>query len=182
MIILIAGVALWWAAHLWKRVAPDSRIGFGEGGKGIVTGALVVSILLMIWGYRTADGPVWWRPTAATRGINNLLVLIAIYLFAASGMKTRVGRALRHPQLLGFSLWAVAHLLVNGDLPSFVLFGGLLVWALVEMAMISRTPWTPPATAAVPARKEIMAAVGAVLVFIVLGLIHGWVGPNPFGA
>ena len=64
-------------------------------------------------------------------------MLIAFYLFAASGMKTRVTAMTRHPQLIGFSLWAVAHLLVNGDLPSLVLFGGLLVWALVEMALES---------------------------------------------
>lgn len=182
MIILIAGVALWWAAHLWKRGAPAQRARFGDGGKGIVTGLLALSILLMIWGYRSADGPFWWGRSAATTGINNLLVLIAVYLFAASGMKTRLGTGLRHPQLIGFALWAGAHLLVNGDLPSLVLFGGLLLWSLVEMAVISRTPWTAPQTAPAPIRKEIMAAAGAVLVFGVIGMIHGWIGPNPFGA
>ena len=74
----------------------------------------------------------------------------------------------------------MAHLLVNGDLPSLVLFGGLLVWALVEMALINRSPWTPPA-GPFPARKEAMAAVGAVVVLLVVGLIHGLIGPWPFG-
>lgn len=182
MLILILGVALWWGAHLWKRAAPGQRAQFGEKGKGLVTGLLILSLVLMIWGYRTADGPVWWGASPAMKGINNLLVLFAIYLFAAAGMKTAITRRIRHPQLTGFALWAFAHLLVNGDLPSLVLFGGLLIWALVEIALINRaTPsWTPPAP--VPARKEIMAVVGALLVFGVVGLIHAWLGYNPFGA
>ncbi len=180
MLILILGVALWWAAHLWKRVAPASRAEFGEKGKGLVTGALLLSVLLMIWGYKIADGPVWWGRSTATVGINNLLVLIAFYLFAASGMKTRVTAMTRHPQLIGFSLWAFAHLMVNGDLPSLILFGGLLVWAQVEILLINRTPWTPPA-GPFPARKEAMAAAGAVIVTLVVGMIHGWLGYWPFG-
>ncbi|MCT4332150.1 NnrU family protein [Paracoccus sp. YLB-12] len=180
MLILILGVALWWAAHLWKRVAPASRAEFGEKGKGLVTGALILSVLLMIWGYKIADGPVWWGRSAATVGINNLLVLIAFYLFAASGMKTRVTAMTRHPQLIGFSLWAFAHLLVNGDLPSLILFGGLLVWAQVEILLINRTPWTPP-SGPFPARKEAMAAAGAVIVTLAVGMIHGWLGYWPFG-
>lgn len=184
-ILLILGVVLWWVPHLWKRAAPSSRAGWGEPGKGLVAGLLAVSVLLMVLGFRWADGPVWWGPSPALKGINNLLVLAAIYLFAASGMKTRAGLLLRHPQLIGFALWAFAHLLVNGDLPSLILFGGLLAWAVVEIAVINRAGpgWQPDraAASAVPARKEVMAAVGAVVVFAALGLIHGWLGPNPFG-
>lgn len=183
MLILILGVVLWWAAHLWKRAAPDHRAGFGQPGKGIVTGALVVSVIMMVIGYRMAPpDPFWWGASAATKGINNLLVLVAFYLFAAAGMKTAITRHIRHPQLTGFALWAFAHILPNGDLASLILFGGLLVWALVEMAVINRAQpgWTPPPP--VPARKEVMAAVGALLVFGVVAMIHTWLGYNPFGA
>lgn len=182
MLILILGVALWWAAHLFKRIAPERRAAMGAQGRGAVTAALVLSVGLMIWGYRIAGGPVWWGRSDALVGINNLLVLLAFYLFAADGMKTRVTALIRHPQLTAIAIWAVAHLLVNGDLPSFVLFGGLLAWALVEMVVINRASpgWTPPA-GPFPARKEAMAAAGAVIVMLVVGLIHGWLGPWPFG-
>ena len=115
------------------------------------------------------------------KGINNLLVLVAFYLFASSGSKNRIGTRFRHPQLTGFSLWAFAHLLVNGDLASFVLFGGLLAWALVEIMLLNRAGAWKRRTGPFPARKEIMAAVGAVVVMLVVGLIHGWIGPWPFG-
>ncbi|MCF3974095.1 NnrU family protein [Paracoccus salsus] len=182
MLILILGVALWWAAHLFKRVAPAKRAEMGDRGKGLVAAALILSVILMTWGYKIADGPFWWGPSPALVGINNLLVLIGFYLYAASGMKTRVTATTRHPQLIGFSLWAFAHLMVNGDLPGLILFGGLLIWAQVEIVVINRAVpgWTPPA-GPFPARKEAMAAAGAVIVTLVVGLIHGWIGPWPFG-
>ncbi len=59
---------------------------------------------------------------------------------AATPAKVRTGR-------LGVVVWAVAHLLVNGDLASLVLFAALGLWALAEMAVINRAegPWSPPA-------------------------------------
>ena len=181
MVLLISGVALWWAAHLFKRVAPERRAAMGEKGKGLVAVLLVLSVFLMARGYGQAEGPVWWGRSPATTGINNLLMLLAFYLYAADGMGTRVTAWIRHPQLTGFSLWAVAHLLVNGDLPSYILFGGLLVWALVEIVLLNRAGAWKRRTGPFPLRKEIMAAAGAVIVMLVVGLIHGWIGPWPFG-
>jgi len=181
MLILILGVALWWAAHLLKRLTPALRDRLG--GRAGVAAAVLVSVVLMVVGYRMTDGPYWWGATAPLKGINNLLVLAGFYFFAADGMKTRLTRHVRHPQLTGFALWAFAHLLPNGDLPSFVLFGGLTLWALVEMAVINRArpDWTPP-PGPFPPRKEAMAAAGAVLAMLVVGLIHAWLGYNPFGS
>lgn len=183
MLILILGVALWWAPHLWKRLVPDHRAQYGGKGRGLVTGLLLLSVILMVWGYRTADGPVWWGPSPALKGINNLLVLIAVYLFAAAGMKTAITRRIRHPQLLGFALWAFAHLLVNGDLASFILFGGLMLWALVSIAIINRAEpgWNPSTQPVAGRRKEAMAIIGTLVVYAVIALVHTWLGYNPFG-
>ena len=181
MVLLVLGVLLWSFAHLAKRVFPGFHRAMGGSEKPMVAGMLVLSIVLMVIGYRAADQVIWWAATPMLKGINNLLVLVAFYLFASSGSKNRIGTRFRHPQLTGFSLWAFAHLLVNGDLPSLVLFGGLLLWALVEIAVINRTaPWTPPAHP-VPIRKEWTSALATVVVFVVVGLVHGWIGPDPFG-
>lgn len=182
MLWLILGVLLWWAAHFFKRIAPEARAKMGDRGKGPVALALLVSVVLMVIGYRVAEGTFFWGRSPALVGINNLLVLVAFYLFAASGAKTRVTRWTRHPQLIGFSLWTVAHLIVNGDTPSFVLFGGLLLWALVEMVVINRSePDWQPSTDPIPPRKEITTPVAAVVVFAIVAGIHGLIGPNPFG-
>lgn len=182
MLILILGVALWWGAHLFKRIAPARRATMGDKGKGLVAACLLISVLLMILGYGASGGAVWWGRSPALVGINNLLVLVAFYLFAAAGMRTRITARMRHPQLTGFALWSGAHLLVNGDAASLVLFGGLFLWALAEMAAINRAEpvWTP-ARGPFPVGKEVGAVLGAILVMGVVGLIHRWLGYNPFG-
>ena len=181
MLILCLGVALWWGAHLFKRLFPDTRASLGKPGRGYVAGALVLAVVLMIWGYRIADGPFWWGRSPAMTGINNLILLFVFYLFAADGMKTRITARIRHPQLTAFSLWAGAHLLVNGDLPSLILFGGLLIWALVEIVLLNRAgPWQRP-TGPFATRKEFMAGAGALIVFAVVAILHGWLGPVPYG-
>jgi len=181
MIFILLGLALWSGAHFWKRVSPDSRAGFGDKGKWIVRVALVISIVLMVIGYRGYDGPVYWAGGAALTGINNLLMVFAFYLFAASGAKTRITRVIRHPQLTAVKVWAIAHLLVNGDLGSIVLFGGLLAWAVAEVIVLNRAQpdWTP--AHAVPVKKEVTAVIATVVAFTAVALIHLWLGVNPFG-
>jgi uncharacterized membrane protein len=179
--ILILGVALWSLAHLFKRIAPERRAVLGEAGKGLVAIALVVSILLMIFGYRWADGDWLWSPPAFLRHVNNLLVFLGFYLFAASGLQTAITRRIRHPQLSGFKAWAVAHLLVVPTLPAIILFGGLLAWAVVSVILINRAQrdWTRPGPST-PA-KEVGAVLIAVVATGVVGWIHGWLGAWPFG-
>ena len=181
MTLLILGVALWWAAHLFKRVMPGPRARLGDPGKGLVALLLIGSVALMVIGYRGADYVAVWTPPDAFTYINNLLMLFSIYLFAADGMKTRITRAIRHPQLTAFKTWAIAHLIVNGDVPSFILFGGLLAWAVVTVIVLNRTTERPAPRDPAPMGKEIGALVGAVAVFGVIALIHNWLGPYPFG-
>lgn len=180
-ILLVAGLLLWTSAHYWKRLSPDSRASFGDGGKGIVAVLVIASVVLMVIGYRGADGPVWWGRSPALVGINNLLMIFAFYLYAASGAKTWITTKVKNPQLTGFKIWAVSHLLVNGDLASFVLFGGLLAWAVGQVIILKRRgpAWTPPAP--VPAKKEITAIVATVVVTIIVMLIHFWLGVQPWG-
>jgi uncharacterized membrane protein len=49
-----------------------------------------------------------------------------------------ITRVTRHPRLCGVSLWAIAHLLVNGHLAALFMFGALLVTAINGMVSIDR--------------------------------------------
>ena len=100
MILLILGVAVWAVAHEFKRIAPGARAKMGEEkGKGPIALALLVSIVLMVIGYRMAQGAVFWGRSPMLTGINNLLMLASFWLFAAAGMKTWITSKIRHPQL-----------------------------------------------------------------------------------
>ena len=181
MTLIVLGLALWWAAHLWKRLAPASRASMGDAGKGVVAVAVLASVVLMVMGYRGVDQIDLWYPPAFLTHLNNLLMLFAVYLYAASGMKTRITKAIRHPQLTAVKTWAVAHLLVNGDLASVILFGGLLAWAVVEVILINKAVPRGPLPEAVPVGKEIGAVVGAVVVMVGIMLVHNWLGVQPWG-
>ncbi|TYB90229.1 NnrU family protein [Oceaniovalibus sp. ACAM 378] len=181
MILILFGLILWSGTHFWKRIAPDHRARFGDKGKAIVAVGSGIAIVLMVIGYRGADGAMFWGRSPAMTGINNLLMLLSFYLFASSGAKTRITKYVRHPQLAAVKVWAIAHLLVNGDTPSFLLFGGLLAWAVAEVIVLNRVQpaWTPAHD--VPVKKEFTAVIATVVVFVVVALIHLWLGVNPFG-
>lgn len=180
-IVLILGVALWAGAHLFKRLAPERRAAMGESGKGLVALALLASIVLMVLGYRWADPVYVWYPPAFLRHLNNLLMLLAVYLFAASILKPRLTRLVRHPQLTAVKTWALAHLLVNGTLAGIILFGGLLAWAVLAVILINRAQrgWERPAPATVA--TEVMTVGAALVGTVVIGMIHNWLGVWPYG-
>jgi uncharacterized membrane protein len=180
MTLLILGLVLWYAGHFFKRAAPQARQDLGDIGKSIVAIVIVGGVVMMVIGYRGLDTPQLWYPPAWTVHLNNLLMLLAVYLYAASGTKARAGISMRHPQLTGFKTWAVAHLLVNGDLASIVLFGGLLAWAVLEVIVINRSQpdWTRPAWGGPSA--EVKALAGTVIVFAIITFVHAWLGVWPF--
>ena len=47
-------------------------------------------------------------------------------------------RVTRHPVLWGFLLWALTHLLPNGDVVSLVLFGGVILLAIMGFFVVDR--------------------------------------------
>ncbi|SFJ39282.1 NnrU family protein [Jannaschia pohangensis] len=180
MILLILGLALWVGAHLFKRVAPGPRERLGSGGKGLVALLLVVSVVLMVLGYRAADFVPLWEPPGFLRHINNLAMVLAFYVYGVGATKGLLSARIRHPQLTGFKIWAVAHLLVNGDLASVILFGGLLAWAVVEVIVLNRAaPWVRPTE--VSAKGDIKALLIGLILMAIAASIHIWLGVNPFG-
>jgi uncharacterized membrane protein len=56
----------------------------------------------------------------------------------SSGPAGAVVRITRHPVQWGFALWALGHVIANGDLRSLLLFGGLGLFALAGIPMAER--------------------------------------------
>jgi len=138
MIWLIIGLALFLGVHSVRMVAPAYRDQFidqrGEKPwKGIYSVIAVIGLVVLIWGYGQArmDAPILYVPPVWTRHIALLLMWPALIIFIASALPAgKIKAAVKHPMILGVKIWALAHLLANGDLASVLLFGSFLVWAV----------------------------------------------------
>ena len=181
MTLLYIGLVLWIAAHLFKRVAPAARAKLGDKGKGPVAIVLLISVVLMIIGYRAAEVDNVYTPMAGMGHVNNALMLVSLFFFGIGGTKGVLYPKIRHPMLWGTVIWAVAHLLVNGDCASVVLFGGIGAWALVSMLLINAAngPWTPP-TGGRGIKGDAMNLVGTLVLYGIAVGIHIWLGHPTF--
>ena len=102
--------------------------------------------------------------------------------FFASNVPNNIRRVIRHPQLTGVILWSVGHLISNGDSRSLVLFGGIGIWAVIEILLINRrdAEWIKPQP--VPFPKNIVLVVIGVVAYLVLVFVHQWLfGVSPMG-
>ncbi|SHI98180.1 NnrU protein [Shimia gijangensis] len=176
MTLLVLGVVLWIAAHFYKRLMPTARASMGDKGKGLIALLILVSVVLMVIGYRGADYVDVYNPPAWGIHANNLLMLIAIILLGLGNSKSRFRGAMRHPMLAGVRAWAFGHLLVNGDLASVILFGGLFLWAFVQVPLINRAEpeWTKPEPGTLVGDIRLLVIAGVLLV--VIAFVHNWLG------
>lgn len=189
MTMLVIGLMLWVAAHLFKRVVPGARADMtarmGTKSKGYFAVLILVSVGLIVLGYRgvydSTDVVTIYTPFSGGVYLNNLLMLVALVVYAAGMSKGVLYTRIRHPQLWGVTIWAAAHLLVRGDLAAVLLFGTMLVWAQLSVILINRAegPWLRPAPGAL--RRDLVMLAGAVVAYGVIGFIHAQLGLSPFG-
>lgn len=185
MTLLVLGLLLWTAVHLFKRAAPGARAALdgamGAGpARGVIAGLLLLATLLIVVGFRRAPVVPVYDPPGWGIHLNNLLMICAVGLLGAGHSKGVARTWMRHPMLTAVLIWAVAHLLVNGDRASLVLFGWLGLWAIAEMLLIgAREPaWVRPGPGTTAG--TVRWVVISVVLFAVITAIHGWLGYWPF--
>lgn len=117
------------------------------------------------------------------RQVAALLMLPVFVLVLAAYLPGRIRSATEHPLLLAVTLWASAHLLVNGTLADLLLFGGFLAWAVADrISLKGRTPRPLPG-APLSAANDGIALVGGLGLY---ALFVFWahrvvIGVVPFG-
>jgi uncharacterized membrane protein len=156
MLSLVLGAICFTGIHFGIAGTPlrDSAIAaLGEGAYRVVFS--IVSLAAIVWlvmAYKDAPYvatwgiPEWWKPIA-------IILMLPAFLLAVIGLTTpnptsvgqegRVARlpegivrVTRHPFLIGVGLWAVVHLIANGDVASFIFFGALAITALAGTVSI----------------------------------------------
>lgn len=188
MIKLGFGVLLWSITHLFPAFAPQFRRGIAgkpaeNAYKLLFTLALILSIYLMISGWKASLPELLYRPPDWGRYAAAPLVLIAFILFLAPYPANNFKRLLRHPQLTGVVFWGAGHLLANGEDRSLLFFGGLTLWALLEMFAINRREGAREPPEAAPIRNDVLLALAGLVLYIAFLIAHRWLfGVAPFAA
>ena len=141
--VLITGVAIWFVVHLMPAVAPSLRqslvSSMGEKAyRGVFALVILGSLALIVMGWRSTPEEYIYVLPPDTRMVSFILICVALILMGAAHHPSRIKRVIRHPMLTGVFVWAAAHLLVNGTVRAMVLFGGLGIWALLEIILINR--------------------------------------------
>jgi uncharacterized membrane protein len=168
---MILGLALFLGVHtLTTQREVRARVIASSGEGGYKIGYSLVSALglvLIVWGFAHYRATGWidvWQPPTALKHLAVALMLPAVILVAASYIRGRIYTTLKHPMLTGVKLWAVAHLLANGDLGSIILFGSFLGWAVFDRISLKHRAdsGAPPIPVGGPGNDLIAVAVGLV--------------------
>ena len=175
---LILGLVLFLGAHSVRIFADDWRSrtieAWGEKAfKGVYAVVSLVGFYALIVGYSEARMQpfVIWQPPTATRHISVLLMLFASILLVATYIprnhfKLRMG----HPMILSVKVWALSHLLANGNLADLVLFGTFLAWSVL-IFRVSRA--RDRANAAAQSMEELAQAPQAKLTATLAAFVLG---------
>lgn len=192
MAYLILGLLIFLGVHSIRIVADDWRTGaiarVGEGAfKAAYSVASVIGFGLIFWGFGVArDVPtLLWQPPTAMRHAAALLNLVAFVFLAAAYVPGNAIKArVHHPMVLGVKTWAFAHLIANGMLAHVVLFGGFLLWAVLDYASARRRDRFNKVQ--YPAGKPLATALTVLVGVLAGGVFSMWlhgllIGVKPIG-
>ncbi len=142
---LVLGLIVFFVPHVFvtrreSRARLIARI--GEGPYKIAFSVVsAIGIGLIAYGFARYRATEWvnvWYPPVWTRHLALQLNWIAAVCVAAAYIPGNIKRVLKHPMLVGVKVWALAHLIANGDLGSIILFGSILAWAVFDRISLKR--------------------------------------------
>lgn len=185
VVLSIAGLVWLGFAFGEARASPANAPywSVGDASRHIQMALQLVAVLLIVIGLSTPNPTSVRQESAIERPVRGIL------------------RVTRHPFLWGVALWALGHLVVNGDRASLILFGSLLVLAVTGTASIDAKrkralgeAWdgfaaqtsNVPFAAIVAGRQRLMLGeigvwriLAAVAVYLALILAHPWITGVP---
>ena len=180
MSMLVAGLAIFIAVHLVPampglRARLHDRLG-EAAYKGLFSLIALIALIFIVRGFAQAPQQEIWSLPLWMRHINLTLMIFALILLVAAYVPGHIRQLVRHPMVLAVKLWAVGHLLANGNLRDIVLFGGLLAWAIVDRISLARRERAGLVTiAAGPWRNDVIAIViGLLLYAAFFWKLHEW--------
>ena len=147
MLVMIIGLVLFLAIHL-VPANVDLKNGliarFGTTGYKVLFSVVSrIGWALIVLGFyklqlHPGKNPILWDPPTWTRHLALALMLPAVIALVAAYIPSHIHVMLKHPMLVAIKIWALAHLLANGDLASLILFGSFLAFAVYDRISVKK--------------------------------------------
>ena len=191
MLLLVISLILFFAIHLVRVVAPGWRASViaSKGERAWKLGYSLVSIVTLVaviysFGEARQTTGILYTPPVWMAHLSSLLMLVAMICLVASLMPPgHIARRTKHPMVLSVKIWALAHLLANGETASVLLFAGFLAWGVVLRIALKRRERSGELVRRpfVSARYDAFAVVAGVVIWLAfIWRLHVWlIGVQP---
>ncbi len=193
MLVLVIGLVVFFAIHL-VPAGGELRNGlvarFGETGyKAIFSIVSLIGLVLIVLGFaklqmHPGKNPQLWVPPLWSRHLAIALMLPSMIALVAAYVPSRIHTMLKHPMLVAIKIWALAHLLANGDLAALILFGSFLAFAVYDRISVKRRAVLGPLgdKTGGPINDVIVLVLGTALYLVILLWAHKLlIGVSPLG-
>jgi uncharacterized membrane protein len=191
MLVMVIGLILFFAIHLVPanvELKNGLIARFGPAGYKAIFGVFsLVGLALIVLGFyklqlHPGKNPILWDPPTWSRHLALALMLPAMIALVATYIPSHIHVMLKHPMLVAIKIWALAHLLANGDLAALVLFGSFLAFAVYDRISVKkRGDLGPLGKGSGPWINDVIVVVLAVALYalIVLYLHELVIGVSP---
>ncbi len=147
MLVMVIGLILFFAIHLVPanvELKNGLIARFGPGGYKAIFGVFsLVGLALIVLGFyklqlHPGKNPILWDPPTWSRHLALALMLPAMIALVATYIPSHIHVMLKHPMLVAIKIWALAHLLANGDLAALILFGSFLAFVVYDRISVKK--------------------------------------------
>ncbi len=135
---LVAGLVIFFGVHIFSsfraaRLKMIQRLG-EKPYKAVYSLLAVAGFILIVIGVGKAGQVILWKPAEWGRYGAVWFMPFAFISLAASFIPSNFQRFTAHPLLWSVTLWALLHLLANGNLAGLILFGSFGLYAVHAMS------------------------------------------------
>ncbi|MCH9808586.1 MAG: NnrU family protein [Alphaproteobacteria bacterium] len=175
MMMLVVGLVVFFTIHLIPTT-PALRSGlverYGEGAYKIAFSvASLIAFVVIVIGYHKmqltlgSKNPVLFEAPTWSRHLAMVLMIPAFIFLVAAYVPSRIKAALKHPMLVAVKIWALAHLLANGDAASLVLFSSFLAFAVYDRISLKKRGEAGGVAGDTPVMNDIIVVVAGLALY-----------------